>query len=141
MRRTIYGAGGNDTLTGRGGDDILMGGAGNDMLTGGSGLDSFRFSSALGTSTNVDRLVDFNAAYDRIELSGAVFTGVGAVGQLSAGAFRAGTTAQDATDRVIYNETAGKLLFDADGSGAGSAVLFANVAAGTDMTAADIFIV
>jgi Ca2+-binding RTX toxin-like protein len=37
---TMYGEGGNDTLTGNAGDDYLDGGTGNDSLTGGAGNDT-----------------------------------------------------------------------------------------------------
>ena len=37
---TIFGAGGNDTLTGGSGDDVIFGGDGNDILAGGDGDDT-----------------------------------------------------------------------------------------------------
>jgi Ca2+-binding RTX toxin-like protein len=60
---------------------------------------------------------------------------------LSSEAFRTGTTAKDASDRVIYNSDLGQLLYDADGDGAGAAVLFANVAPHTSVSASDFYIV
>ncbi|HKX94517.1 MAG TPA: calcium-binding protein, partial [Methylibium sp.] len=136
----LNGGSGNDTLGGGGGNDTLVGGAGNDMLTGGAGGDTFRFASALNAGTNVDHMADFNAVDDRIQLENAVFTALGATGALAAAAFTTGTAAGDASDRVIYDSVGGRLFYDADGSGAGAAVLFATVTAGTTVTAADVFV-
>jgi Ca2+-binding RTX toxin-like protein len=130
-----------NTLTGNGAANTLDGKAGKDVLTGGLGADSFRFTTALNATTNVDRLADFRAVDDRLQLDDAVFKGIGAVGALAASAFVTGTRALDAGDRIVYNKATGQLFFDADGSGAGAAVLFATVTAGTTLTAADVFIV
>ncbi|MGI1661990.1 M10 family metallopeptidase C-terminal domain-containing protein [Palleronia sp. KMU-117] len=54
-----------DTLSGGAGDDLLFDGAGADLLSGGTGADVFVF--ALDGAT--DRIADFNAAQDRIDLS------------------------------------------------------------------------
>ena len=132
---------GNDALSGGAGNDWLIGGTGNDILTGGAGLDAFRFVTTPSATLNVDRIADFLAADDRIDLDDAVFTAIGPVGALSAAAFRAGTAAADSSDRVIYNDATGQLLYDADGSGGGAAVLFATVTAHTALTVADLFVV
>ncbi len=138
---TLSGGAGNDTLLGGGGADLLIGGSGKDVLTGNAGLDLFRFSAALNATTNVDRITDFVVADDTIQLDDAVFAGVGPLGALSAGAFRTGTAAADASDRVIYDSATGKLYFDADGNGAGAQVLFATLTAGTALTVTDFVIV
>jgi len=70
-----------------------------------------------------------------------VFAGIGALGALGTGRFRAGAAAGDASDRIIYNAATGQIFFDADGSGATAQVLFATVTAGATITAADFFIV
>jgi Ca2+-binding RTX toxin-like protein len=136
----LNGGGGNDTVVGSGGNDTLLGGAGNDSLTGGSGADTFRFTTAPNASSNVDRLADFVAVDDRIELDDAVFSAVGAPGVLASGAFRAGNAAGDAGDRIVYKSSTGELFYDADGTGAALPILFATVAAGTTITAADFFV-
>ena len=137
----LSGSSGNDVLSGGSGNDTLIGGTGNDRLTGGTGLDTFRFTSAPNASTNADIISDFRAADDRIQLDDAAFAGIGPVGALAASRFFIGTAAHDATDRIVYNQAAGKLYFDADGSGAGAQVLFATVTAGTTLTVADLFVI
>ncbi len=137
----LSGGGGNDDLKGLGGTDKLNGGIGNDKLAGGAGTDLFLFNSALNASTNVDRITDFSVADDSIQLDNDVFTAAGAVGALSAGAFHAGTSAQEADDRIIYDSATGKIFYDADGNGDGAAVLFAQVNAGVALTHADFLIV
>ena len=131
----------DDALRGGSGNDTLIGGLGNDRLTGGPGLDTFRFNGVPNTATNTDIITDFLAADDRIQLNDAAFVGIGPVGALAEAAFYAGSAAHDASDRIIYNQAAGKLYFDADGNGAGAQVLFATVTAGTTLTVADVFIV
>ncbi|MGE5563565.1 MAG: beta strand repeat-containing protein [Bacillota bacterium] len=133
----IDGGAGNDTLTGAAGNDSLDGGTGNDVLNGGANADTFLFSSALNPTTNVDAISGFVAADDTIMLSSAIFTAAGPDGTLNANAFRVGTAAHDLDDRIIYDQTSGRIYYDADGSGAGARVLFAKVAPGTVLTNAD----
>ena len=130
---------GNDTLSGGGGDDQLFGGGGNDRLTGGAGKDRFYFDTALSASTNVDAILDFSVVDDAINLSRSVFTAIAATGTLAASAFRLGTAAADADDRIVYDSATGRIYYDADGSGAGAQVLFATVAAGTALTNLDFY--
>ena len=73
-------------------------------------------------------------------LKGNVFAGIGRDGTLDANAFQAGTSASDADDRILYDQANGNIFFDADGAGAGGAILFASVTAGTVLTAADFVI-
>ncbi len=136
----LSGGGGNDTLAGGAGNDTLTGGAGNDSVFGGAGLDAFRFNAPLSASGNVDRIADFVAADDVIQLDDTVFAGIGPTGALAAGAFRAGAAAGDAGDRIVYDSVHGLLFFDADGTGAVAPILFATVTPGTAITAADFFV-
>ncbi|HYI49056.1 MAG TPA: hypothetical protein VEX35_11395 [Allosphingosinicella sp.] len=124
------------TIFGNAGGNILDGGGGKDELFGNGGADIFLFSTALNTApggtfaglastANVDQINGFGSD-DKIGLDAARF-GL-TPGALPPGAFVMGTAAQDADDRIIYDQATGALLFDADGSGAGAAQLFAYIA-------------
>jgi Ca2+-binding RTX toxin-like protein len=121
----VFGLGGNDTLWGLGGNDRLNGGTGNDFLVGGAGADLFVFGSTL-TPANADLIIGYVAADDAIMLDPKVFTGL-APGALAPGAFVIGTAAQDADDRILYDNATGALYFDADGNGAAAALQFATL--------------
>ncbi len=139
---TLDGGAGNDVLIGGLGNDSLIGGAGNDVLTGSAGTDTFVFNFAPNATTNRDTITDFNVIDDTIALENAVFTALGlATGPLSAADFVIGTGAADATDRIIYNNTTGALLYDADGSGAGAAVQFAQLTGTPILTVNDFLII
>jgi hypothetical protein len=112
---------------------VLDGRGGSDTLIGLGGADTFAFTAALGTG-NVDTVQDFGAE-DRIGLASDVFSAVTA-GGIEAGEVVLGTVAQDADDRLLYDQATGRLFYDADGNGAGAAVLFAQLSPGTALTAA-----
>lgn len=132
----LYGSSGSNDLIGWAGNDRLNGAAGSDFLAGGSGRDIFHFSSKLGPS-NIDVIDDFNVAHDTIWLDDDAFVGIGKVGDLLSAAFRIASKALDSSDRIIYDSNRGKLWYDADGSGKGSAIEFARLDTGLKMTAAD----
>ena len=133
----LSGAAAADTLQGGIGNDELFGGGGNDDLTGGTGADRFRINTTLSAASNVDDILDYSVVDDSIWLDRLVFTAIAADGTLSAAAFRAGTAAADADDRIIYNAPTGDIFYDPDGTGAAAQVLFATVANGTALTNAD----
>ncbi|MFN4014604.1 MAG: hypothetical protein ACK4JB_04685 [Reyranella sp.] len=118
-----------DTLTGDGGANRLAGGGGLDTLNGGGGGDTFVFNQTL-VPGNVATVTDFIVGTDTFELSLGVFTAAGNAGPLGADAFHLGATAADATDRILYDGATGKLFYDADGTGATAARLFATVSTG-----------
>jgi len=124
-----------NTLLGNNGANSLNGGDGGDILVGYGGADIFAFTTALGAS-NVDYIADFLHGTDKIGLDDAIFTAISG-GSLSAGAFVTGAAATDGDDRIIYNSANGQLLYDADGSGAGAAVQFAQLSGGLGLTASD----
>ncbi|HEV2747776.1 MAG TPA: hypothetical protein VGW34_10830 [Allosphingosinicella sp.] len=134
---SLGGNGGNDILSGLEGNDRLSGGTGNDLLSGGAGLDRFLFDTAPGASANVDGLTDFTAADDTILLDRAVFSGIAADGTLAPAAFRLGTSAGDASDRIVYDGATGRIFYDADGAGGAAQILFARIDPGTALTRGD----
>ncbi|HEY5712573.1 MAG TPA: hypothetical protein VIT38_11820 [Allosphingosinicella sp.] len=136
---SLNGGGGNDALFGFDGNDTLVGGNGSDALFGGNGADTFAFTTALGAA-NVDLIADFVSGTDKIALDDAIFTGLG-LGALSANAFVNGTSAQDADDRILYDAATGNLFLDADGNGAGAAVLFATLQGHPVLAASDFQVI
>ena len=151
---TIASGGGYDTLHGMGGNDFLSlgyadgsyetvayGGTGNDTLWAGDGGDSFVFDSAL-IATNADIVEIFDPSADMIVLDSTIFTGLSA-GNLKTSAFVKAGSAQDADDRIIYNELTDELSYDADGAAGAAAIIFATVHPqfGTTLFASDFLII
>ncbi|MEH2249872.1 beta strand repeat-containing protein [Nostoc sp.] len=128
----IVGSNGDDTLNGDRGNDILIGGKGNDSLIGGSGTDTFAFNSF---NQGIDRLDDFNATNELIQVSVAGFGGGLSIGSLQTNQFTLGASATTSTQRFIYNNITGALFFDQDGSAnAFTQVKFAQLSAGLSLT-------
>ncbi len=122
----LTGNGGAYVLNGGNGADVLYGGSGNDTLTGGAGSDTFAFTTPLHGSRNVDTITDFISEVDKIELSSAIFTQMDFLNEPTTDAFfQLGATAQDANDRILYDQAVGSLYYDADGTGAIAAIRFA----------------
>ena len=130
---------GANRVTGNAGHNVLRGDAGNDVLTGGAGYDNFVFDTALGKD-NVDRITDFSVADDTILLNAAIFGAAGPAGYLAQGAFQTGSVATEADDRILYDAASGNIFYDADGSGAGAAVLFAQVTPGLTLSNFDFIV-
>ncbi len=133
----LNGGPGNDTLNGGAGNDSLNGGAGTNSLVGGIGKDIFKFK----TANHADMITDFVVVDDTLQLDNVVFTALTTTGTLAANQFRIGTKAVDGNDFVVYNNTTGQLLYDADGSGAGTAVPIAMMGVGLSLTNADIVVI
>ena len=51
------------------------------------------------------------------------------------------TGGHDADDRVVYNTTTGQLFYDADGNGAGAAMLFATLDGHPPIVAGDFTVI
>lgn len=129
----------SNAITGNAGANVLDGKFGTDVLAGLGGADTFQFSEAPGLN-NVDRIEDFVPGVDRIALYTGAFPGL-ALGALPAGAFVVGTSAQDADDRIIYDNSTGALFFDADGSGSAAAVQFVTLAGTPAISSSDFVVI
>ena len=135
----LTGNGFAQTIVGNAAANRIDGKGGADTLYGFGGDDQFAFTTALGGG-NVDRIVDFQPGADEILLDDAVFAGLG-LGALDPAAFRTGSAAQDADDRIIYNSATGALFFDADGVGGAAAVQFAALDPGLPLAASDFTVI
>ncbi len=138
----LFGAGGNDTVSGGYGYDRIDGGAGADVLVGGGDYDMFLFSTPPLTG-EVDRINDFtDSGYfgrDVIALRSAAFAGL-TNGPLAAADFVLGTTAQDTSDRILYDQSTGQVWYDADGTGGTAAVHFIDITPKPVLVATDFLI-
>lgn len=117
----LVGLAGDDTLIGGSGNDLLFGGPGLDLLVGGRGSDGFVFNSTPGSS-NIDQIIDFDAAVDSLAFDTVVFNGGGwGAGKIAAEYFRAAPdispTVASSSFNLGYNTTTGVLYYDADGGG------------------------
>ena len=65
LDEVLLGSSGDDVLRGNGGADVLIDGAGDDSLHGGDGADLF----VLDADGTIDRILDFDIRYDRLDLS------------------------------------------------------------------------
>lgn len=136
---SLAGYAGNDILRGGAGDDKFYGGTGADLLTGGTGTDSFYFTIAP-LLADADTITDFVAAQDRIYLERDYYGVTGS--RLGSTQFKDLSLGSiDANDRIIFDRTLGNLYFDADGSGAQDAQLFAHLSNGAVVTHADFWLV
>jgi len=126
-------------LVGNAAANQLNGLTGNDTLQGGGGGDDFLFTTALGVA-NIDRILDLQVGVDDIVLENAIFTAI-AAGALPGSAFRQGTAATDADDRIIYDPATGALFYDSDGIGAAAAIRFATLQAGLALTAGEFEVI
>ena len=140
----IIGNTASNQLNGGAGNDILNGEAGNNTLTGGAGKDYFQFKAADHIAAgNIDTITDFSVIDDTIKLAKTVFTIFTNPNPsaISASQFIIGSKALDVDDFIIYNDTTGELLYDADGSGSDAAVQFAMISAGLAMTNTDFHVI
>ncbi len=123
----IQGGKGDDTMRGNGGEDTLSGGLGDDTFY-------FRAPGAIATIT------DYTPDDDRIVLDDLGFTALDN-GRLDDAAFGSGAAATTADQRILYDAATGELRYDADGSGAGAATVFAVLSSGLAVTAFEFVVV
>ena len=139
---TINGLAGNDTIIASLLGGTVIGGDGSDVITfaNNAAIDTLVFNSLIGADT----ISGFKVANDFINLSKAAFVGItGTVGANLGAEFASNATgtALLATDHFIYNTTTGALNYDADGNGAGAAVLVGTFTDIPGLTAAQFTII
>jgi Ca2+-binding RTX toxin-like protein len=128
----LGGGAGNDRIEGgssvRGelGNDTIVNAPGFTEIRGGPGADTLLFARAPDANT-LDRYVDFVSGEDELRFDGGAFTGLGASGELAPSDERfyaapGADSAHDATDRLIYNTSNGRLSYDPDGTGAAAPI-------------------
>jgi Ca2+-binding RTX toxin-like protein len=142
----FWGGSGKDTLSGGAGNDKLNGGLGNDLLNGGRGKDVFIFNTKLNKTGNVDKITSFSVKDDTIWLDNAIFKKLGSGSELKPGKlkkdfFTFGSKAKDKNDYIVYDKAKGALYYDADGSGKGAAVKFAQLDKKVPLTSLDFLII
>jgi Ca2+-binding RTX toxin-like protein len=119
-----------NTIKGGAGDDVINGDLGNDILTGGEGRDDFYIDNI-----SVDQITDFVSRTDQIYISRSFF-GLGSATSINLVTNGPATSANS----FIFDTTAQTLSFDADGAGAGAAVLVATLTGVTSLNSLSDFI-
>lgn len=142
----LLGTEGADYISADAGNDVLYGRGGADTLIGGLGKDKFIFDSRF--DGTLDQILDFNPKEDRFWLDNAIFTKLGSGSSSSPVRISnswledgAGASPNDSDDYLIYDKNTGKLSYDADGSGPGAAIVFAQLQPGLDLTTANFYVV
>ena len=111
---------GYDTMYGGAGDDTIDGRGGKDVLTGGAGADTFVFSNAAAAG-NADTITDFSVSEgDKFNLTQTVFNAINHMGQWNASEFAQFGSVTTADQHIVYQQSTGKVFYDADGSGKAS---------------------
>jgi Ca2+-binding RTX toxin-like protein len=144
----LDGGKGDDVLLGLDGNDRLIGGLGADTLEGGSGADRFVFATSTRFGDPFDTIRDFSSAEgDSIELARGAFRGLGrTLGAITEDQFWSGagvSQVHDASDRILYDTSNGKLWYDPDGLGDFAPILIAQLGISTHpaLTHADIVLI
>jgi Ca2+-binding RTX toxin-like protein len=122
-----YGNQSDNFLKGNNEGNYLFGGEGNDTLEGTGGANKYVMNTALG-SDNVDTIAHLSSE-EQILLHPDVFGALAdqAGNDLDTGSFVTGSSAADADDHIIYDDTTGEFFYDPDGTGAIDQILFARL--------------
>jgi VCBS repeat-containing protein len=127
-----------DFLSGGLGSDVLTGGVGSDLLSGGSGADTFVFQSDADGS---DEINDFVSGSDTLQILASGFGGGLTAGGTVSLVSNSDPTASGASGQFLYDTDDGTLYWDADGTGAGAAVLIATLSNLPTLAASDFVVV
>lgn len=136
---SVDGGIGSDLIDGGNGNDTLIGGAGLDTLTGGASSDTFQCNAPI---DGADTITDFVTGTDRFAIDNAGF-GIVGTGTLAANgvAFVLGSAATGAGPTLMFDAATHQVLWDGDGTGAGSAQILATLNGVTTMAASDFRII
>ena len=135
----LLGNAGNDKLAGNNGDDVLNGGLGDDLLLGGAGRDTFTFNSVL---EGIDTITDFSQLEkDSIQIVSSGFGSRLIKGAIMSSHFVLGTSSINADSRFLYDQSAGSLSFDSDGTGKAVATQIAVLSNKAALAYSDIIVV
>jgi serralysin len=143
----LFGGDGNDRMDGGADNDRLTGDSGNDALTGGSGSDIFVFYDD--ASNGFDLIGDWSSGSDLMEVDASAFGGGLSAGGLTVDQLVLSATpaATQAFGQFLFETDLGRLYWDADGTGAGAALLIAELwlptwsTRATTLTVADFIVV
>ncbi len=136
----LSGDAGDDSLIGGGGADTLQGGLGSDRLTGEAGADIFRYLGLDESwASTPDRILDFQAGQDRLDVSGidadAVAAGDQAFAFIGSAAFSGGVGVAQA--RLYISGTTTWLALDSGDADATPEFMIRLISA-TGVTVADL---
>ena len=99
------------------------------------------FDTKLNKISNVDTITDFRRVDDTIRLENAIFKKLTKTGPLNKNYLAFGAKAKDKNDYLVYDKAKGALYYDADGSGKGAAVKFAQLVKNTALDYKDFIII
>ncbi len=131
---TLLGNGNNDILFGDDGNDRLDGGEGRDTLSGGAGQDEFVFVSS---SPSQDEIRDFKIQDDTLLFQANKFAGISTLGMINSDMLTIGSSANNSSDRFIYNSATGDLFYDSDGTGSSQQTKLVNLDKGLALSNSD----
>lgn len=131
VTQAVVGTPERDVITGSAQGEALSGGQGKDRISGGGGPDAFIFENERQFGKQLaDAITDFNPkAGDKIVLPSKIFGGITKIRFLATSGKRATREASSSNKTIVYNESSGKLYFNANGRdrGWGDGGLFAKL--------------
>lgn len=124
----LHGQSHGEVLRGFAGDDTIYPNLGNDTIWTGTGSDVIVFDSALSTrrSNNIDVIMDFDPAFDRIVLAKNIFRSITG-SDLTQSHWKEARGATDRDDRIVWNSQTGDLWYDANGNRSGGQVKICHI--------------
>jgi VCBS repeat-containing protein len=134
---SLDGGDGDDSLSGGIGSDYLAGGDGSDVMSGGADADLFDIMSA---SQGPDEITDFVGGSDKIRVWESGFGGGLSSGGSVSLVSGSNPGATEASGQFLYDTDNGQLFWDADGTGAGDAVLVATFTNLPSLEASDFIV-